>query len=97
MKYEFLDYIKYSEKYISSLNDVYELVIDPHKFAYFHKYNILKQPNNGSTREQSLFCCNDRYKLKIWMDLNGFKLNQCKIFYNFYKEIEYASIILGKE
>lgn len=106
IKYEFLRYIEFSAKYIKSLRDVYELVIDPHRFAYDHKYNIIqqpnKQPNNGvnfvqSFFEQSLFCCNDRYKLKIWMDLNGFKFNTCKIFYNSDGQIEYASIILGKE
>ncbi len=96
IKYEFLNYDDFSERYLMSLKYVYELVIDPHRFGYFNKYNIFKHLNNVYNFEQSLFCCNDRYELKIWLNLNGFKLNQCKIFYNSDKEIEYASIILGK-
>ena len=47
-------------------------------------------------REKILFRCNDKYELRIWMDLNGFKTQDCKIFYNKDQMIEYASILLRK-
>lgn len=100
IKYEFLDYAMYSERYLGSLRDTYEIVIDPNYFSYYHKYNVVQHTYNEHilhSLEKLLFSCNDKYELKIWMDLNGFKFNTCKIFYNFDRKIEYASIILRKD
>lgn len=44
-----------------------------------------------------IFSTNDKYALRMWMDLNGFMFQNCKIFYNKNHIIEYASILLRKE
>ena len=97
IKYKFLKYEIYSSLYISNLHDVYELVIDKNLYSYNNKYIVCYQPIDTKEREKILFRCNDKYELMIWMDLNGFKTQDCKIFYNKEYMIEYASILLRKE
>ena len=97
IKYKFLKYEISSSPYISNLSDVYELVIDKHLYSYNNKYIVCYQPTDNKEREKILFRCNNKYELRIWMDLNGFKPQDCKIFYNKKQMIEYASILLRKE
>lgn len=97
IKYKFLKYVISSSAYISNLSDVYELVIDKHLYSYNNKYIVCYQPTDNKEREKILFRCNNKYELRIWMDLNGFKPQDCKIFYNKKQMIEYASILLKKE
>ena len=97
IKYKFLKYEIYSSYYISNISDVYELVIDKHLYSYNNKYIVCYQPTDNKEREKILFRCNNKYELRIWMDLNGFKPQDCKIFYNKKQMIEYASILLRKE
>lgn len=94
IKYDFLDYDTYSANYINGLKDVYELVIDKHQYAYYNTYVVCYQPIKSD--ERIIFSCNNKCELKIWLDLNGFKLQTCKIFYKKTNKIEYASIILRK-
>ena len=97
IKYKFLKYEISSSLYISNLSDVYELVIDKNLYSYNNKYIVCYQPIDTKEREKILFRCNNKYELRIWMDLNGFKPQDCKIFYNKKQMIEYASILLRKE
>ena len=97
IKYKFLKYEISSSLYISNLSDVYELVIDKNLYSYNNKYIVCYQPTDNKEREKILFRCNNKYELRIWMDLNGFKPQDCKIFYNKKQMIEYASILLRKE
>ena len=97
IKYKFFKYEISSSPYISNLSDVYELVIDKHLYSYNNKYIVCYQPADIAEREKILFRCNNKYELRIWMDLNGFKPQDCKIFYNKKQMIEYASILLRKE
>ena len=96
IKYKFFKYEIYSQYYYLNylnLRDVYELVIDLHLYAYNHKYIVLYHPADNED-EKKLFWCNNKYALKIWMDLNGFVLNCCNIFYNTNHMIRFASILL---
>ena len=97
IKYKFFKYEIYSSHYISNLSDVYELVIDKNLYSYNNKYVVCYQPIDTKEREKILFRCNDKYELMIWMDLNGFMIQDCRIFYNKKQMIEYASILLKKE
>lgn len=97
IKYKFLKYEISSSLYISNLHDVYELVIDKNLYSYNNKYIVCYQPIDTKEREKILFRCNDKYELMIWMDLNGFMIQDCRIFYNKKQMIEYASILLKKE
>ena len=97
IKYKFLKYEIYSSYYISNLSNVYELVIDRHLYAYNHKYIVYYHTTNIRESEKRLFWCNNKYELKIWMDLNGFMLKSCNIFYNTNHMIRFASILLRKE
>ena len=97
IKYKFLKYEIYSSLYISNLHAVYELVIDKNLYSYNNKYIVCYQPIYTKEREKILFRCNDKYELMIWMDLNGFMIQDCRIFYNKKQMIEYASILLRKE
>lgn len=97
IKYKFLKYEIYSSLYISNLHDVYELVIDKNLYSYNNKYIVCYQPIDTKEREKILFRCDNKCELRIWMDLNGFMFQNCKIFYNKNQMIEYASILLKKE
>ena len=103
IKYKFFKYEIYSQYYyLNCLNDlnlryVYELVIDRHLYAYNHKYIVCCHTHDIRESEKRLFWCNNKYELRILMDLNGFKPQDCKIFYNKEQMIEYASILLRKE
>ena len=97
IKYKFLKYEISSSHYISNLSDVYELVIDKNLYSYSNKYIVCYQPIDNKEREKILFRCNNKYELRIWMDLNGFKPKNCRICYNKNHMIEYASILLRKE
>ena len=97
IKYKFLKYEIYSSYYISNLRDVYELVIDNHLYSYNHKYVVCYHSYDIINGEKRLFWCNDKYELLIWMNLNGFKIQECKIFYNKDHTIRYASLLLRKE
>lgn len=99
IKYKFFRYEIYSQFYYLNylnLRDVYELVIDRHLYAYNHKYIVLYHPAENED-EKKLFWCNNKYELRMWMDLNGFMFQNYKIFYNKNHIIEYASILLRKE
>ena len=96
IKYKFLKFEIYSSYYISNLSDVYELVIDKHLYSYDNIYIVCYQSTDIKEREKILFRCNNKYELRIWMDLNGFKTQECRIFYNKKQMIEYASILLRK-
>lgn len=67
----------------------WELTID-HNIGSNAKYHIIHNLFG-------IFSTNDKYALRIWMDLNGFILQDCKIFYDKNHMIEYASILLRKE
>ena len=95
IKYKFLKYEIHSIDYLSKLSDVYELVIDRHLYSYDDIYVVCYHPS-ASNDERIIFRCNNKFELKIWMDLNGFEFHSCKIFYNVDKNIEYASIMLRK-
>ena len=97
IKYNFFKYEIYSSHYISNLSDVYELVIDKNLYSYNNKYIVCYHTTGIEEREIILFRCNNKYELMIWMNLNGFKIQDCKIFYNKKQMIEYASILLRKE
>ena len=96
IKYKFLKYVISSSAYISNLSDVYELVIDKHLYSYNNKYIVCYHPTDIEEGEKILFRCDNKYELMIWMDLNGFKAQECKIFYNKEQMIEYASFLLRK-
>ena len=96
IKYKFLKYEIHSTDYLSKLSDVYELVIDRHLYSYDDIYVVCYHQTDAEY-EQIIFRSNNKYELRIWMDLNGFKPQDCKIFYNKDQMIEYASILLRKE
>ena len=94
IKYKFLRFEIYSLYYISNLSDVYELVIDKNLYSYYNKYIICYHPTDIEEDEKILFMCDNKYELTIWMDLNGFIPQDCRIFYDKSHKIRYASILL---
>lgn len=97
IKYKFLKYEMYSQYYCSNLSNVYELVIDKHLYSYDNIYVVCYHPTDIEECEKILLRFNNKYELRIWMDLNGFMFQDCKIFYDKNNMIQYASILLRKE